>query len=87
MKSAPNYASKEEDMTNLIIWARVRAEPFHWGMASFSESKIAQTLGASAVDVIVMIVLRFRQGQALQDFGETGLGIVVWLLRLDSKTY
>ena len=39
----------------------------------------AQTLGACVVDGIVMIALRFRLGQVLPDFGETGIDIVVWL--------
>ena len=30
-----------------------------------------------------MIALRFRQGQAFPEFGETGLGIVVWLLGIE----
>ena len=38
----------------------------------------AKTLGACVVDSIVIIVLRFFQGQALSDFGETGLGTVIW---------
>ena len=38
----------------------------------------AQNLGACGFDSIVMIVPRFSLGQALLDFGETGLGIVVW---------
>ena len=38
----------------------------------------AQTLGAGGVGGIVMIVLRFCLGKELPDFGETGLGTVVW---------
>ena len=38
----------------------------------------AQTLGAGGVGGIVMIVLRFRLGQALPEFGETGMSNVVW---------
>ena len=38
----------------------------------------AQTSGAGGVGGIVMIVLGFLLGKALPDFGETGLGTVVW---------
>ena len=40
IKIAPSSASEVEVMTNLIIWARVRTDPFHQGMAYFLESKI-----------------------------------------------
>ena len=43
----------------------------------------AQTWDVYAVEGIVMIVLRFCQGQALPDFGETGQGIVILLLGLE----
>ena len=43
----------------------------------------AQTPGAYTVDSIAMIVQRFFQGQALPEFFENGLGIVVWLLGLE----
>ena len=43
----------------------------------------AQTSGACAVDGIVMLALRFCLGQALPEFGETGMGIVVWLPGLE----
>ena len=43
----------------------------------------AKILGACVVDGIVLISLRFCLGQALLDFGETGLVIVVWLPGLD----
>ena len=38
----------------------------------------AQTLGAGRVGGIVMIFLRFCLGQVLSDFGETGMGTIVW---------
>ena len=34
-------------------------------------------MGAGGVGVIAVIVLRFCLGQALPDFGETGMGTVV----------
>ena len=40
----------------------------------------AQNSGAYVVDGILMIALMLLQGQALTDFGETGLGIVVLML-------
>ena len=40
MNIAPNPASEAEDMKNLIIFASISMDPFHWGMASFSERKI-----------------------------------------------
>ena len=43
----------------------------------------AQNSGACLVDGILMIDLRFCQGQELPDFGETGLGIVMWLLGME----
>ena len=46
-------------------------------------SKCAQTLGYYTVGGIVMIDRRFRLGQALSDFGETGLYIVVGLLGME----
>ena len=39
MKSALSSASDAEDMMNLIIWARVRTGPLHWGMVSFLKIK------------------------------------------------
>ena len=39
MKSAPSSALEAEDMTNFIIWARVRTGPFHFAMGSFSARK------------------------------------------------
>ena len=45
-------------------------------------SKCAQTSGAYAVGGIVTIARRFRLGQALPDFGENGLDIVVGPLGL-----
>ena len=38
----------------------------------------AKTLGACGVGGIVIVLLRFLQGQAVPDFGEIGLGTVVW---------
>ena len=38
----------------------------------------AQTSGACRVGGIVIVVLRFRRGKAVPDFGETGLVTVVW---------
>ena len=38
----------------------------------------AQNFSACVVGGIVIVVLRFFRGQALPDFGETGLGTVVW---------
>ena len=38
----------------------------------------AQNSGACGVGSIVIIVLRFCQGKSFPDFGETGLGAVIW---------
>ena len=46
-------------------------------------SKCAQTSGAYAVGDIVMINQRFCLGQALPDFGETGMDIFVGPLGLE----
>ena len=43
----------------------------------------AQTSGAYSVDIIVTIYLRFCRRQAFLDFGETVLGIVVWLVGME----
>ena len=40
MKRAASSASAVDDMTNLMILASVRMEPFSLGMASFSEQKM-----------------------------------------------
>ena len=40
IKSAPSSALEVEDMTNFIIWARVRTGPFHFGMGSFLDRKV-----------------------------------------------
>ena len=46
-------------------------------------SKYAQTSGVYAVGGIIMIDWRFFRGQALSDFGEIGLDIVVGPLGLE----
>ena len=38
----------------------------------------AQTVGSCGVVGIVIVVLRFLRGQAVPDFGETGLVTVIW---------
>ena len=38
----------------------------------------AQTSGACLVGGTLVVALRFCRGQALSDFGETGIGIVIW---------
>ena len=38
----------------------------------------AKNSGACSVGGIVIVVMRFLQGQAVPDFGETGLGDVIW---------
>ena len=40
MKSAPNSASSDEVMINLIICAIVSTDPFHLGSGSLSDQKI-----------------------------------------------
>ena len=40
MNIALSSASEAEDMTNLMILESVSTDPFHRGMASFSERKI-----------------------------------------------
>ena len=52
----------------------------HWNRKC---SRCEKNSGAYAIDGIAMIVRRFRRGQALPDFGETGLDIVIGLLGLE----
>ena len=66
-------------LLNLVRFLGIGGQ-FHWHRKC---SICAQTLGAYAVDDIVMIVRRFSRGQSLPDFGETGMDIVVGLLRLE----
>ena len=54
-----------------------RDSQFHWHRKC---SKCGENLGAYAVVSIVTIVHRFRLGQALLDFGEIRLDIVVGML-------
>ena len=46
-------------------------------------SILEKTSGSYVVDGIVIIVLGFHRGQALPDFGETGMFIVIWMIGLD----
>ena len=57
-----------------------RCDQVHWHRKC---SKCAQASGVYAVGGIVTIAPRFRLGQALPDFGETWLDIVVGPLGLE----
>ena len=66
-------------LLNLVRFLGIGGQ-VHWHRKC---SICAQTSGAYEIDGIAMIFWRFCRGQALPDFGETGLDIFVGMLDLE----
>ena len=85
INSTPSYDSEAEDMTNFIIWARVRTGPFHRGMASFLDRENMSTRSSAVFVFVVKYCVRMctknHIAGAIEDpIGEVCGTIIEWLV-------